>query len=353
MRILIDITHPAHAHFFKNVISRFSARGHEVVIASRRKDITTQLLDAFGIKHRILSTAPEEKVLTGLAWEMVVHCWRLFLLARKTRPDIMLQVAGTFVAPVGFLLRIPTVVFYDTEMARMSNLISYRLATVVCTPECYEGSAGKNEVRYPGYQTLARLHPNRFAPDAKVLEEYGLRPDEKIFVVRFVALKALHDYRSEGISETDKVRIVQELSKYGKVLVSSEGRLPAEVEKYRSPVSYEKLHHVMAFAALMVGSSPTMASECAVLGVPAIYISSETRGFTNEQENRYGLVKTFTPGKREEYLRSIIEIANRPLQNIRSEYQAKRSRLLAERIDTTAWIEEFIESRFEKSDRKR
>ena len=46
------------------------------------------------------------------------------------------------------------------------------------------------------------------------------------------------------------------------------------------------LAHCRAF----VGESATMASECAVLGVPAIYAAQTGRGYTNEQESRYGLV---------------------------------------------------------------
>ena len=37
-----------------------------------------------------------------------------------------------------------------------------------------------------------------------------------------------------------------------------------------------------------------MASECAVLGVPAIYVSPLGRGYTDDEEQRYGLVHNFT-----------------------------------------------------------
>ncbi len=346
MRILADITHPAHVHFFKNAIVELRDRGHEVTIGSRAKDITTDLLDAMGFEHLILSTAPKNKVITGLAYEMIAHCVRLTKLARKTDPDVLLQVAGTFVAPVGFVLRKPSVVFYDTENAKLSNVISYNLATVVCTPECYEGSAGVHQVRYPGYHELAYLHPNRFKPDAGVLEECGLSPDEKVFICRFVAHKALHDYHEEGLTEGDKLRIVKELARHGKVIISSESELPDELEEYRSRIPFEKIHHAMAFAALMIGDSATMAGEAAVLGVPGIFISKSDRGYTNEQERRYGLVKTFKPGKREEYLRATVEVANQPLDDIRLEYGAKRDLLLTERIDVTAWTVDFIESGF-------
>jgi len=51
------------------------------------------------------------------------------------------------------------------------------------------------------------------------------------------------------------------------------------------------IHHVMANCSGFFGESATMASECAVLGVPAVYAANTGRGYTDEQETRYGLVR--------------------------------------------------------------
>ena len=48
LRIAVDITHPAHFHFFKNSIQAWQDRGHDVLILSRDKDLTLQLLDETG-----------------------------------------------------------------------------------------------------------------------------------------------------------------------------------------------------------------------------------------------------------------------------------------------------------------
>lgn len=45
MKILIDINHPAHVHFFKNPIEILKKEGHEVVVTSRNKEFALQLLD--------------------------------------------------------------------------------------------------------------------------------------------------------------------------------------------------------------------------------------------------------------------------------------------------------------------
>ena len=49
MRILIGIGHSAHAHFFRNPIRLLIEHGHEVIVASRDKEMALDLLDHFGI----------------------------------------------------------------------------------------------------------------------------------------------------------------------------------------------------------------------------------------------------------------------------------------------------------------
>ena len=69
-----------------------------------------------------------------------------------------------------------------------------------------------------------------------------------------------------------------------------------------------------------------MASESAVLGVPAIYIDNEGRGYTTEQENKYGLVYNYTESH-EDQIKSIkkgVEILLNP--EAPKSYQLKRSK---------------------------
>ena len=58
----------------------------------------------------------------------------------------------------------------------------------------------------------------------------------------------------------------------------------------------------MAHAQVVVGESATMSSEAAVLGVPAVFIATSGRGYTDDEEKRYGLVRHFTE---EEYDRAL------------------------------------------------
>jgi hypothetical protein len=51
MKILIDMGHPAHVHFFKNTIWELEKRGHQVKVTARDKDVTLKLLEAYGIPY--------------------------------------------------------------------------------------------------------------------------------------------------------------------------------------------------------------------------------------------------------------------------------------------------------------
>ena len=49
MNICIGIWHPAHVHFFRNIIKILTKKGHEAVVMARDKDSTYDLLNLYGI----------------------------------------------------------------------------------------------------------------------------------------------------------------------------------------------------------------------------------------------------------------------------------------------------------------
>ena len=87
-----------------------------------------------------------------------------------------------------------------------------------------------------------------------------------------------------------------------------------------------------------------MASESAVLGTPAVFIDDKGRGYTDELEEKYGLVFNFSDraGGQRKALKKGIEILQ--AQDAAKLWQAKRVRLLDDYIDVTAFMTEFIEN---------
>jgi predicted glycosyltransferase len=288
MRVLIDIGHPAHVHFFRRPIAMLQDKGHDILVTSRHKEIACDLLEAYGIEHIALS---REGGKAGLLGELVVRDVRLARVAKKWRPDVMAAIGGIFIAHAGAATRVPSLVFYDTENAKLQNLLTYPLATRVIVPRCYTGWTPKaRTIRYPGYHELSYLRPPHFSAQRDIALVNGVAVDRPTYLVRLVAWKANHDIGERGLSHDAVRTAVSRLASQGKVLISAESSLPEDLESFRYQGDPAMIHHVMAHCAGFFGESATMASECAVLGVPAVYAANTGRGYTDEQEARYGLV---------------------------------------------------------------
>ena len=224
--------------------------------------------------------------------ELLLRDFRLSRVVRGWRPDIMAAIGGIFIAHAGAINRARSLVFYDTENARLQNVLTYPFASRVIVPRCYNGWTPRGRtVRYPGYHELSYLRPPYFSPDRDVAMANGVAADRPTYLIRLVAWKANHDIGERGLS-MDAVRfVVQRLGSRGKVVISTEAELPDDLLPHRYGGAPEMIHHLMAHCAGFFGESATMASECAVLGVPAVYAAHTGRGYTDEQEKLYGLVR--------------------------------------------------------------
>jgi len=342
MRILIEITHPAHVHFFRNAIQEFNTRGHTVAVTAREKDVTIELLKNYGIKHTVLSKKGGSKL--SLIAEMAVRDVRLWSFCRHFKPDVLTGISGVFAAHAGFVLRKPVIVWDDTEVATIAHKIAYPFVSAVYSPDCYLKSFGEKHHLYPGCHELAYLHPNRFRPDAKVVKNLGIDPDEKYCIIRFVSWQAHHDVGQHGFSYNKRLDFVNEISKFAKPYITSECELPQELEPYRLNIPVHQIHHVMAFASLCVGEGATMASESAVLGVPAVYINTLKAGTINMFE-RYRLLKQTTDT--DEALE--LSLAWLTDTEAKEKCAAARENLLADKIDVTDYILNTIEQAEKKT----
>ena len=271
MRILFNIGHPAQVHLFKNLIWNLEKKGHKCKITTVNKDVSLDLLKTYGFNYEIVGSA--RSTLFSKATELIKIEYNLYKIARPFKPDILVGgVGNAYVAHVGKLLKVPSIVFDDTEHAKISHFIMDPFADVICTPSCFINNIGKNQIRYNGYHQLAYLHPNYFKPNPDVLDQVGLCKSDKYTIIRLVSWDADHDIGQMGIQ--NKIEFVRELEKYGRVLISDEGELDKELEKYRVKVSPEKIHDLLYYASLYIGEGATMATESAMLGTPSIYISS-------------------------------------------------------------------------------
>lgn len=99
----------------------------------------------------------------------------------------------------------------------------------------------------------------------------------------------------------------------------------------------------MSQAQLFVGDGLTMAFECNVMGVHAIFTSELTSGASDELEQKYGLLYTITDRENmvEKTKKKIDEILSQ--DNIQEVGKKKLEKLLAEKKDFNIWWVDYLE----------
>jgi predicted glycosyltransferase len=269
---------------------------------------------------------------------MIYANFKLFKISLKFKPDLFLNFLHPYPSQVAKLIGKPSLVFSDTEHAALHHKLTVPFATKIYTPSCYRTNLGEKQIRFEGYMELSYLHPNYFSPNADILTFLGVNKDEKFVIVRFVSWEAAHDFGHAGMSFENKRKAIIEMSKYAKIFISAERDLPEDLEKFRIKIPFDKIHDAIYFSSLLFGESATMASEAAVLGTPSIFMDNDGRGYTDEEESRYGLVFNFTEHHeaQNKAIEKAVEILT--LQNSEELFKAKREKLLKEKIDTTAYM---------------
>jgi hypothetical protein len=347
MRVLFDMGHPAHVHLFRNTIHNLIRDGHVVKITARNKEVTLALLKAYGLDYE-----NRGEIYTGMlnkAFGMIKIDLKLLQIARKFKPDILVGVHNPYVAHVGMVLRKPVIIFTDTENVKIASYLTYPFVQAIVTPMFFkEHIDPKKHVKIRGLKEIAYLHPDYFSPDPQVLQDIGLQPDEKFIIMRFISWGASHDTDLHGIQKGAEKEIIQKLSRYGRIFITSEKPLEGDLENYRLHVPPEKIHSLLYYAQMYIGEGGTMAAESGILGTPAIHIEStssgqatgETCGNFLELRDAYGLIY-FYPTQ-EKALKKALEILENPQS--KEEWQKKQKKLWSDVIDVTAWLTDFIEN---------
>ncbi len=346
MRVLIDIGHPAHVHFFKNLIKNLENHGQGVKITARDKEVVMALLKAYGFEHE--NRGGVYQGLLKKACGMFKIDYKLYKIARAFKPSILLGVHNPYIAQIGRLIGKPSIIFTDTENVRIASLLTYPFADVICTPSCFREKIGhKKHVKYNGYKELAYLHPNYFVPNSDFLDDINLSKDSKFIILRFISRGASHDVGLRGIKKGTEIEFIKRLEQYGEVFITSERKINKELERYKLIVPPEKIHSLLYYAQLYIGEGGTMATEAAVLGTPSIHIEATSSGRPTgelsgnflELRDKYDLLYFFADQNLA--LEKAIEILEN--KNSKSEWHRKRERLLRDKIDVTAWMTDFIE----------
>jgi predicted glycosyltransferase len=339
MRIVVDLNHPADVHLFKNFITIMKSRGHNVLVTASEKEVSLELLNIYNFEY--INLGNYGKSLVEKMLNIPKLDYRMYKAIKNFNPDIFVGADSIRAPHVASLMGKPSISFDDTEHQKEQHLLYVPFTTKILTSTAFKKDFGKKQIRYNGYHELAYLHPSYFKPNPKILCELGLSENDPYIVIRFVSWDASHDIGQSGIG--NRIKIVKMLERYGRVYITSETELDTELEKYKLKASPEKLHDVLYYATLYIGEGATTASECAVLGTHAIYVNTLRLGYTDEEEEKYGLVYNFS--NTEDLSKKIVDKALELLKNpnLKQEGKLKREALVKDKIDVTAFMIQFVE----------
>ncbi len=342
MKILIDIGHPAHVHLFKNFAKYMILRGDEVLFTCRDKEFEISLLEHYGFEYK--SFGRKFNSTKGKIFGLLKFGLQEIAIAIKFKPNLFLSAGSMYSAHASSVLRKPHFTFEDTfNMEQVRLYLPFTQKVFVSKiPEGINIDRDKI-VQYDGYHELAYLHPNWFKSDDSIYKDLKIDKGDKYVIIRFVSWNASHDIGQSGISFDDKRKLIEKLSEYAKIFITSEGELPEEWKKYQLTIEPYKIHNLMANATLFVGEGATMASECAMLGTPAIYINSIEAETIKEQE-RYSLLYHYKSGKIA--IDKAIELSKIP--SLEEKFKKKREKMLSEKIDVTQFLIDYVTEYFKK-----
>ncbi|MCE1164099.1 MAG: DUF354 domain-containing protein [Bacteroidetes bacterium] len=343
MNLLIDICHPAHVHLFRNFIKIMKSRNHNVYIAVKDIPAAKELLRTYGIRY--IDYGQKSHSIIGKTLRQFKYDNSIRKIVNELEIDLGIGTSIT-IAHASKISSMKSFVFDDDDASvePLFSKFTHPFADYLISPDVLKHERTKpNHIVYPGFHELAYLHPNRFTPDARVLDSLGLEKGEKFFILRFNAFKAHHDIGIKGLNMDQKRSLVDTLTKFGRVFITTEDRIDKEFVKYQLKSKPEDIFSLLFYARLFVGDSQTMTNEAAVLGTPSLRLNSFVGriSYLEQQEKKYKLAFGFKPNEFNLLLYKIVGLLSNP--KLKDEWQEKRKVMLADKIDETAFLVDLID----------
>jgi predicted glycosyltransferase len=337
MNIFIDTGHPVHIHFFNPIAKQLEKNGYNVFFAIREKDCSLQLAKSYQL--HFISKGKGSYSLFLKPLYLLRSVYQLYAAARRTKTDLFLSFASPYAGIVSRIMNKPHIVFDDTEPDPIVQWVYRKVSDTIITPTCFQKDFGEKHIKINGYKELAYLNSGFFSVDPQFKNQLGFKNQQDYILVRLVNHGAMHDKFTPHWNIEEKISFIQKLAETYSVVISSETALPEGLEKYQFRLSETLFHQAIANAKLVVGESATVAAESAVLGVPTVFIDFNTRGYIDEIESNYHLIRHYKPTSdglklAEDFIQTVMQ--NNAPENFRTRGQV----LISEK---TNMVDSFVE----------
>jgi len=338
-RFLFYLVHPAKFNFHKVQINALKKRGHIVDIVINTKDILEELVKEEGWEYT--NIFPKSRKIKGIHVyvaafiSIFLTIYRLWKYTKGKKYNLFI---GDLTTILGRIKGVPSLYPTDDVLAAVpEQAIFFKTVNYIIAPIITDVGKYKNKIGYRGYKALAHLHPNHFIPDKQRLAK-NLRDGGGFFLIRCTGFQATHDLNKSGISDNILYKLIDRLKNHGQILISSERKLPRDLEQYSLNIKKKDMAHYLSFAYLFISDSTTMSVEAAVLGTPSIEFDEYFYEIEQmlEIEKKYQLIHCFRVNQEIELLAKVNELIS--TKNIKQIYEKRQSNLLNNCIDVSAFL---------------
>ena len=141
MRVVVDINHPAHVHFFKNFIWEMRRKGHDLHIVASEKDVALQLLKHYSFKYNNIGSYGNTNLKKLL--NIPVLDYRMYKSVKGFNPDIFVGLGSVRASHISKLMGKPCIIFEDTEHSTEQYVLYAPFTDVILTPSSFKKNLGK------------------------------------------------------------------------------------------------------------------------------------------------------------------------------------------------------------------
>lgn len=334
MKILIDIKHPAQLNLFKGLSKELHAEAWDVTICYLNRGKLPKIIAAEYAGFHTIPVGSSNGSKWSIIWDGNIKRTLTFLnLIRKNKYNICIAASSIPLALACKLSGIPVIQFYDDVERGSVNRLNARFSNQIYFPPIVEKN-GKVSI-FNCLKEWSYLSPKRFQPDTEILQKYGLKPHEYVFI-REVSNKSFNYYNQE---DSIVCSFSHQINPNAKVVLSLEdktiaNKFPKNWIILEEPVG--DIHSLIYYSKLVVSSGDSMAREGAMLGVPSVYCGVRAMK-ANEMLMKLGILEHL-PGKTAiSYINESIE---KPFNE--DKQRATRNQLLENWDDMVVFMKEQI-----------
>ena len=268
-KILIDIKHPAQLNLFKGLARQLRREGWEVTISYLGRGKLPRIIQKEYEGFTTIQVGSSHGSKWSIFWQgNVLRTLAFFRLIFKNRYDICVAASSVPLAFACYFSSTPVIQFYDDPERKGVNRLNAFLSDRIFFPPIVDES--KKVGIFNSLKEWSYLSPAHMAPGTQVLEEYGLKEHNYIFV-REVSNKSFNYYNQQDAIVSS---FAGRLAPGVQVVLSLEDKSLAKQYPpgwiiLQEPVS--DIHSLIYYSKLVISSGDSMAREGAMLGVKSIY----------------------------------------------------------------------------------